>query len=515
MKKNTRYIVATLAAAVVLAGAVTALLLTQPAAEEDDTSSASSTSSTVSIPLISREKADVESVHVKNASGEYTILARTETVSASSSSGSEESGEEKEPTTTTTFYVEGIDEELQNTSNVGSAASYGYTLSASSEIGNAEDLELADFGLEEPVAVVTTTFTDGTEETYSVGNESPVTGTYVLYKDKVYAAGVGTYVDKTSLDFVNTTVLSITPPEDTDSSDSSSSTANSNDFTRFVFTGKNFPEEVTITPYDGLTASYRMTTPYVVNVATNAISDVMNGVESLTADSVAAVNPTDEELEKFGLKDPTVKLKFTVNGQSYTLMSGALDGTDRYFMLDGVDVVYKAADSTIAGWSNVTLFDLRDSFVWLQNIADVTKMTVKTPSSTEVFDLERTVNEESSTEDQTIYEYSVTGTDGQELTYQGMFTDYYQTIIGIQLLDEEAKTEVSGDPMLEVTYEFYEGGDPVTVRYYADGSRRCIAEVDGQIVGVVTRQVVQTAIDNTAVALENKSVTGEDESSSN
>ena len=109
----------------------------------------------------------------------------------------------------------------------------------------------------------------------------------------------------------------------------------------------------------------------------------------------------------------------------------------------------------------------------------------------------------------------MTGTDGQELTYQGMFTDYYQTIIGIQLLDEEAKTEVSGDPMLEVTYEFYEGGDPVVVRYYADGSRRCIAEVDGQIVGVVTRQVVQTAIDNTAVALENKSVTGEDESSSN
>ena len=88
---------------------------------------------------------------MKNASGEYTILARTETVSASSSS--EESGEEKEPTTTTTFYVDGIDEELQNTSNVGSAASYGYTLSASSEIGNAEDLELADFGLEEPVAV--------------------------------------------------------------------------------------------------------------------------------------------------------------------------------------------------------------------------------------------------------------------------------------------------------------------------------------------------------------------------
>ena len=88
-----------------------------------------------------------------------------------------------------------------------------------------------------------------------MGSESPVTGTYVLYKDKVYSAGVGTYMDKTRLDFVNTTVLSITPPEDTDSSDSSSGTTDSNDFTRFVFTGKNFPEEATITHYEGLTAS--------------------------------------------------------------------------------------------------------------------------------------------------------------------------------------------------------------------------------------------------------------------
>ena len=411
------------------------------------------------------------------------------------------------------FDVDGIDEELQNTSNVGSAASYGYTLSASSEIGNAEDLELADFGLEEPVAEVTTTFTDGTKETYSVGNESPVTGTYVLYKDKVYSAGVGTYLDKTRLDFVNTTVLSITPPEDSDSSDSSSSTTDSNDFTRFVFTGKNFPEEVTITPYEGLTASYRMTTPYVVNVATDAISDVMSGVESLTADSVAAVNPTGEELEKFGLKDPTVKLKFTVNGKSYTLMSGALDGSDRYFMLDGVDVVYKAADSTIAGWSNVTLFDLRDPFVWLQNIAEVTKMTVKTPSSTEVFDLERTVNEESSTEDNTVYDYTVKGTDGQDITYQGVFTTYYQTIIGVQLLDETTETTVSGDPMLRVTYEFYEGGSPKVVEFYSIGNRRCLVKVDDEVVGVVSESLIQDIIDNTEIVLQNKSVDPDDEES--
>ena len=128
MKKNTRYILITLAAAVVLGGAVTALLLTKPQAEDSSSSSYSTASSTtVSISLFSYVDSEVASIQVKNTNDTFTIHAKTETSSASS--------EDEEDTTTTSFYLDGVDEKIQN-STASTLAIYGYSLSASNEIGD-------------------------------------------------------------------------------------------------------------------------------------------------------------------------------------------------------------------------------------------------------------------------------------------------------------------------------------------------------------------------------------------
>lgn len=506
MKKTTRNILATLAVAVVLGGTVTALLLTQPDTEENFSSVSSSASSDTSISLYSYDDSEIESISVSNANGGYKIIAHTETVSTTSDTSS---GEE---TTNTTFYVDGVDESLQNTATIDNAANYGTTLSASSEIGAADELNLEDYGLKDPVATVTTTLTDGDEVSYSIGNDSPVSGTYVLYDDTVYAASVGTYFDKTNLDFVVTTILTITPPDDSDdssSSDSSSSDSDSNEYTQFVFTGSNFPQEVKVVPQSALTSSFKLVSPYEVSVNSTTFESLTSNIESLTATSVAAVNPTDEQLEEFGLKNPTVQMKVSVNGNSYTLLSGKLNGSDRYVMLKGVDVVYVCSEDSVSSWANATLFSLRDSFVWLQDITQVNKVTLKTPDRTEVFTLTRTENEESSTEDQVAYDYSVTGTDGQDITYSGVFTTYYQTLIGVQLLDETTETEPTGDLMLSVTYDFYDGGESRVINYYSIGGRRCLVEVNGQIVGVVSESVVQEIIDNLDTVLDNQSIDGD------
>ena len=232
MKKNTRYILITLAAAVVLGGAVTALLLTQPEAE-DSSSSSTTTSSTQSISLLSYEDAEVASIQVENTKDTFTLNAKTETSSTSSE-------EDEEETTTTSFYLDGVDEKIQN-SKAATLAAYGYSLTASNEIGDAEELKLEDYGLEEPQATVTTTLTDGKQETYSIGNEGPISGYYVQYDGKVYVASINTGLFGTKLDFINTTVLTITPPSD-ENSESSSSEEATNEFTLFTFSGTNFPQ---------------------------------------------------------------------------------------------------------------------------------------------------------------------------------------------------------------------------------------------------------------------------------
>lgn len=504
MKKTTRNILATLAVAVVLGGAATALLLTQPDTGEDSSSVSSSASSDTSISLYSYENNEIESISVSNANGGYKLLARTETASTSSSDTS--SGEEQQ---TTTFYVDGVDDAYQNVSTVSTAASYATALSATSEIGNADELKLEDYGLKDPVATITTTLTDGDEVSYSIGNDSPVTGTYILYDNTVYAASVGTYFDKSKLDFVLTTILTITPPEDSDNSSSdSSSTADTNEYTQFVFTGSNFPEEVKVVPETALTSSFEIVSPYEVSTNPTTFDTLTANIESLTATSVAAVDPTDEQLEEFGLKNPTVQMKVSVNGNSYTLLSGKLNGSDRYVMLKGVDVVYVCSEDSVSSWANATLFSLRDSFVWLQDITKVNKVTLKTPDRTEVFSLTRTENEESSTEDKVVYDYSVKGTDGQDITYSGVFTTYYQTLIGVQLLDETTETESTGDLKLSVTYDFYDGGESRVINYYSIGGRRCLVEVNGQVVGVVSESVIQEIIANLDTVLDNQSIDG-------
>lgn len=502
MKKNTRYILITLIVAVILGGALTALLLTQPETE-DESSSSSATSSSTDISLFSYEDADVESITVKNADGEFKILTRTETTESASSEEEDSSSEAEEKTV---FYLDGIDESLQSSSSVSTVADYGTSLSATSEIGSADELSLSEYGLDAPSVTVTTVLKDGKENTYSVGNESPLSGYYILYNDKVYVASVSTSLYNTSLDFVTTTVLTITPPESDDSS-----TEASNEYTSFTFSGTNFPEEVKIVPQSTITSSFKLTAPYEVDVNATTLGNITASLESLTASSVAAVNPTDEELEKYGLKEPKVRMSFTVNGNSYTLLAGNIEDSNQYVMLEGVDVVYVFGQDSVSSWADATLFTLRDSFVWLQMITDVNKLTVETPDKTDVFTLSRTENEESSTEDNIVYDYSVKGTDGQEITYQDIFTGYYQTIIGIQLLNETTETTVSGDPMLRVTYEFYEGGTPKVVEYYSIGNRRCLVKVDDQVVGVVSENLVQDVIDNTAIVLQNKSIEPEDE----
>lgn len=501
MKKNTRYILITLIIAVVLGGAITALLLTQPETEEE--SSSSSTSSTTDISVFSYDDADIASITVKNSDGELKVLTRTETVEASSSED-EKSSETEEKTV---FYLDGIDEDVQSSSSVSTLAGYGTALSATSEIGNKEDLSLAEYGLDSPEVTVTTTLKDGTETSYSVGDQSPLSGYYILYNDTVYVAVLSETLYKTPLDFVTTTVLTITPPESDDSS-----TEAANEYTSFTFSGTNFPQEVKIVPQtDSLTSSFKLSAPYEVNANTTTLENIMTSVESLTASSVAAVDPTDEQLEEYGLKDPAVRMSFTVNGESYTLLSGKVENSNQYVMLEGVDVVYVFGEDAVSAWADATLFTVRDSFVWLQMITDVTKLTVETPDKTDVFTLTRTENEESSTEDNIVYDYSVKGTDGQDITYQGVFTSYYQTIIGVQLLNETSETSVSGDPMLRVTYEFYEGGSPKVVEFYSIGNRRCLVKVDDEVIGVVSESLIQDIIDNTEIVLQNKSVDPEDE----
>ena len=111
MKKNTKYLIASLACVAVLGAAALALVLTGGSEGEDTASSASDET----ITLLDKTQQDLESVTVTNEEGTITVLAHEETVESSSDAASSDASDasgtesESEPETEIVYEVEELE----------------------------------------------------------------------------------------------------------------------------------------------------------------------------------------------------------------------------------------------------------------------------------------------------------------------------------------------------------------------------------------------------------------------
>ena len=126
----------------------------------------------------------------------------------------EESSEED----SASFEMDGLDPDVYPVlaTAVNSAAKYGYTVTAQKLIGDAADYNLDEFGLENPVVQMTTTFSDGTAPfSYAIGDSSATgSGYYLLVDGKIYVGDSSEYLKKRLMDFCTTKIVSIDTSED-------------------------------------------------------------------------------------------------------------------------------------------------------------------------------------------------------------------------------------------------------------------------------------------------------------
>ena len=178
MKKNLRYLIIMLAVLVVLGGGAAALLLTQPQEETEEVSSASSA---VMEPVIDRESSEVSSIQVKNSKADFQLLPLEQETTTSSEEESSSSS-----VTSVQFTIDGYQGFDLDTAQITGAANTVTAINASKNLGEQEDLE--QFGLTGDSATeVTVNYTDGTSDTFTVGNEAGESaGRYILKDGVVY-----------------------------------------------------------------------------------------------------------------------------------------------------------------------------------------------------------------------------------------------------------------------------------------------------------------------------------------
>lgn len=490
MSKKTRQLIIILVVLIVIGGGTALLLLLpQGGSGEEGVSSAGTSSTVESTYILEHETADISKILVENPEGSYTIIP-----------GEEESS----------FTIEGFEDAPLNDDAISAAAKMMGTLAALRDFGEVSDL--AQYGLDDPQTSLTATYKDGSEETLLIGDLLPGASAnyYVMVegKQQVYSASISAGVFVNSLDYVDTVILNELATD-------SSGNQETADFGSIVFSGTNYPEPITIKTNtsssiaDPLNLSnYIITEPERLGLDDNFANEVFPYLSSLTADKAVCVNPTQEDLEKYGLAEPKAIASYTMNDNEYKLMVGNTDENGTYLMKDGVNVVYLVEDESMVAWANQSLFSLRSNLINLINIEVVAKLTVKTPDGEYVFDRTRTLNEEkTSSMGKDMYDFT-TSYNGTELVTDN-FGRYYQTIIG--LLKEspvEDGAVTSSEPEVRVEFEYfpdYEMENTV-VELYPASDRRYLYRLDGEDIVLVKSSLVERLISSTQKVINGEEV---------
>ncbi|MFR2465298.1 MAG: DUF4340 domain-containing protein, partial [Clostridia bacterium] len=145
MSKGKRLLVLCLVL-VLLVGTLSAVVILKKN-ETDEESSSTSLSSTYGV-ILENEENTLKSIAVKNKTDEYTLLLKKETKESSDESG--------EPEETLTWYIEGHEDWTLNSTSISNLVGIGTQLNASALVNeDASNVDLAEFGLETPVAIVT------------------------------------------------------------------------------------------------------------------------------------------------------------------------------------------------------------------------------------------------------------------------------------------------------------------------------------------------------------------------
>ena len=473
MNSSTRNLIIVAAGVVVLGGVTAALMLTGGGKD----GAASAASSAASIELVSKKSEDIVSMSVKNKKGSYTLIPVVSQITASSAASSGAASE-----TETTYTVEGLNGASVDKTLAGQVVQNGYSLVASKNLGSVTNLE--EFGLKDPQAEVKVKFKDGSSYNYKIGSLCPTdNSSYYMCgenSNNVYMVSIDAGLLDSVNYFVSKDMLNIT------------SSTGENDFTEIRLSGKNFAQPITIQKNGSVTS---ITSPVSAETDVTNYGALEKALASLTADSVEAVNPDAAALKKYGLDSPTAVAEFTVNKGSYKLLLGNKNGDKYYAMLNGQNVVYLVAQSSVSAWVETNTFALRNKFLVMPLIETVKSISVTQGTATETVTVTRTKDETKSTQDKPVYTYKAAGTGGKALDYEKNFRTFYEELISLELL-ESAETVPGGEPVYTVQYAYFDKAATDTVRFYKSGDRRYTATVNGKVFGTVVSSDADKVIES-------------------
>lgn len=463
MKKQISYIVIAGVLLAVLIGALV-FLLTLPDKEDDSSSTSTDTTTT----LIEQATSNIEKIVVDNSGGKYTLMG----YDAKVESTIESSGETSTVTTTEMiFTMQGYDKYTVDKDKSDSLA-YDCSNLISSRTVNSKNNPDSDYGLDNPRATVTVSFLDGSEKTIKVGNDIPGgESAYIRIGDesKIYVVSLDSIesmlVEKLQM-FDKTIIGSLDDNETLDSISVSGSARKS---------------ALTIERN-----SFSSISEYYISSPISAACD-NDEIESLrdytlfpfVADSVAAIEVTENDLSKYNLDEPYYILDTKTSSHSYKLLvSEPDDDKNCYIMAEGDKIIYQVESSTI----NFMSYDgneIVSDTIFYPNELMLDSTVISYGKTNDEYTLTHTTTKNNKDADVTTTEIIL----GKTNIKASLFSKFMKNLSILNRAEKIPEYDEKSDPILSVAVTYTNKTVDTLVIY--EGEKKAIVVLDGEAVGTV------------------------------
>lgn len=408
-------------------------------------SASSGSSSGSKISLLSLKSNDIQSMHVQNKSGSYTITR----------------------TGTDTYSIDALKEAPLNLTNLKTRLSAVAGLSATLEVAK-NVTDLSAYGLDNPSATIGITTAAGKSYTIKIGNETPTSSGYYVLKPGTSDVYVSTSFSDyqftgAATDYASTTVAAV------------STSAN---ITRYVLGGTARSKPITIdvtaeTSSAGSTASasttysYAVTQPLKYDANDTNAGKITTGIQALSATEVADVDVSASTLAKYGLQNPAYTLTYTVDGKDTTISFGNVTTNETvYVMISGKAAVY-LVNTTAVEFYNYQLSDILSTLVYHHAIDDLKTMTVEADGKSHTYTFS------GSSDDLVVKE-------GDKKLSATNFTNFYQNVISVTSAGTADAPAAGTQSALTFTYTYRDSSGKDTVTFLPMGNDQYFAEVNGE-----------------------------------
>ena len=400
------------------------------------------------------------------------------------------------------FVVEGLEDVSVSSLNVNNLVDLFAPLTAQRQLLSAEELTVGDsgeqlmqYGLDNPEYIIRIVTTDGAKLTLELGNSAlDGSSVYALYEGGVYLISddILDSVSKTRYSFLDNEITEVEPSDYDKAVIELFGTVRPQTITLEIDTVES--EEETESSEDEAVVSstekqYTLTTPTVQTITEASASQVTDGLYSLYANQIAAVNPTEEQLAEYGLDEP------------YSVVSVSIDGVEQFTLRDSNNYVYMTKDgspfvylvsASRLSWLTVQVEQLTQSVYEPVELDELSSLTVESAGQS--------------------YTFLVTQGEEQEVTCNGeevdseLFAELYRTITAIPP-DELSSGEPSLEKVLTMTVRYLDEGRQEDVfELYPTGDGNVYISLNGEIRYTVSQDVVYQILDNCQNVLDGKEV---------